>query len=93
MDTIARLNEFMNDRGMSLTELSERSGISRSTLTTAVRRNTQLSIDTVEKICKGALQIPLYEFFASDEDWKMLDYYSKVRGQKDERKPQSSFFS
>ena len=63
MNTITRVYELLDDRALSLTKLAEMSGVAYSTIKMAESRNTQLSVDTSERICK-ALGITLSEFFA-----------------------------
>lgn len=63
MNTITRVYELLDDRAMSLTKLAEMSGVAYSTIKMAESRNTQLSVDTIERIC-NALGITLSEFFA-----------------------------
>ena len=78
MDSLARLDGLLAERGMSLFALSRASGIRYSTFDSARRRNGQLSIDTIERIC-DALQIPLYEFFMTDEDWNRIETYALIK--------------
>lgn len=66
MRTIARVYELIDARGISLMKLSEMSGIAYSTTKMAENRNTQLSVDTIERIC-AALGISLSEFFAEQK--------------------------
>lgn len=75
MDTIARLKELTEDRGISLYRLSQICDISYSTLKNAEARNGQLSLDSIERIC-FKLDIPLYEFFMTDEDWDGIEAYA-----------------
>lgn len=63
MNTITRVYELLDDRALSLTKLAEMSGVAYSTIKMAESRNTQLSVDTIERIC-SALGITLSEFFA-----------------------------
>lgn len=63
MNTITRVYELLDDRALSLTRLAEMSGVAYSTIKMAESRNTQLSVDTIERIC-NALGITLSEFFA-----------------------------
>ena len=63
MNTITRVYELLDDRVLSLTKLAEMSGVAYSTIKMAESRNTQLSVDTIERIC-NALGITLSEFFA-----------------------------
>lgn len=63
MKTTTRVYELIADRNMSLTKLAELSGVAYSTIKMAENRNTQLSVDTIERIC-NALGITMSEFFA-----------------------------
>ncbi len=62
MDTMKRVNELMTERGLTLYRLSQMSGVPYSTLKNTLKRNGQLTVDTIERICAG-LEIPLWEFF------------------------------
>ena len=68
MNTITRVYELLDDRALSLTKLAEMSGVAYSTIKMAESRNTQLSVDTIERIC-NALGITLSEFFAEPKAW------------------------
>ena len=61
-DTVARLNQIVEARGMTLTEVSRKCGLNHSTICMTVRRGGQLKIDTIEKVCIG-LNMTLGEFF------------------------------
>lgn len=63
LDTVARVTELMAERGISLYKLSKISDVPYSSLKYTVQENGQLSVDTIERICKG-LNIPLAQFFA-----------------------------
>ncbi len=78
MDTMSRLRELIDERGISMYKLSQLCGISYSTLKNANARNGQLSLDSIERICL-TLDIPLYEFFMSDEDWAGIEAYTVRR--------------
>ena len=78
MDSLARLNDLLDEHDMSLFALAKASGIHYSTFDGAKRRNGQLSIDTIERIC-DTLQIPIYEFFMTDEDWDGIEKYVLMR--------------
>ena len=75
MDTIKRLEDILNARKLSLRSVSQMSDVSYSTLKTARQKRTQLSVDTIEEICK-CLGIPLWLFFmpdhVSDEELAIL---------------------
>lgn len=67
MNTVARVYALAEAHHMTLYQLSQKSGISYSTIKTAEKRNGQLKIDTIERICQ-ALGISLSAFFAEDEE-------------------------
>ena len=62
MDTLGRVYELLEERGMSLFALAQISGVAPSTLRNTKRRAGQLKIDTIERIC-DALGITLSQFF------------------------------
>ena len=66
MDTIKRTEELCIERGLTYATLARQSGLSLSLLSTAKARKSQLSVDSIELICK-ALDIPLWFFFAVQE--------------------------
>ena len=78
MDSLARLNDLLAERNMSLFALAKASGIHYSTFDAAKRRSGQLSIDTIERVC-DTLQIPVYEFFMTDEDWEGIEEYVMMK--------------
>ena len=80
MNTMARLDELLVDHDMSLYALSKASGINYSTFDAAKKREGQLSLDTIEKVC-DTFGIPVYEFFMTDKDWSDLEAYI-LRGRK-----------
>ena len=63
MDTIGRVYELLGERNMSLLQLSKESDVAYSTFATCRRRNGELKVETIERIC-SALGITLSEFFA-----------------------------
>ena len=67
MNTVARVYDLARKHHMSLYQLSQKSGISYSTIKTTEKRGGQLKIDTIERICR-ALGIPLSEFFAEEAE-------------------------
>lgn len=73
MNTSKRLDELLKQRKMSLKELSRRSGVSCSTLYSARQRDGQLSVDTIELLCKE-LGIRPFEFYMTDEDRAMFQF-------------------
>ena len=67
MDTIARVYELADQRGMTPHHLARISGVSETTFRMAKKRGSQLKIDTSEQICK-ALGISLSAFFAEPKE-------------------------
>ena len=63
MNTIARVQELADERGLTLCQLSKVCGLSEATIRIAKKRGNQLSVDTIERICE-ALNMTLSEFFA-----------------------------
>ena len=63
VDTVGRVYELMAERGLTLYRLCEICGINHSTVVTTRKRNGQLKLDTIERICEG-LGITVSEFFA-----------------------------
>ena len=61
-NTVERVNELAEERNMSLNKLCSVCDVSYSTLKMAKSRGSQLSVDTIERICKG-LHITFGEFF------------------------------
>ena len=78
MDTIERLDEILEDHDMTLYELAKESGIHYSTFSATKKRNGQLSVDTIEKICETLAMRP-YEFFMTEDDWAEFERYCQAR--------------
>ncbi len=66
MNTMARVTELANERNLSFRRLATLCEIPYDTLKSTSRRGGQLTVDTIEKICKG-LGISMSEFFAAKE--------------------------
>ena len=62
MNTHARLDELLRDRNTNIFQFSKDSGIPYRTLANPRYRGTQLSVDTIELICR-ALGISMADFF------------------------------
>lgn len=62
MDTGKRVLQLANERNLTLGKLAKICGMQYSTLYTAVQRGSQLSVDTIERVCDG-LGITLAQFF------------------------------
>ena len=70
MDTVKRVRDLAEIRGLTLFRLSRQCGVPYCTLKNAEDRGTELSVYTIERICKG-LDMSLVEFFDDtplDED-------------------------
>lgn len=67
MDTVKRVCDLAEERGLTMYQLAQKSGISYSTIQTTRKRGGQLKIDTIERIC-DALGISLSAFFAEPEE-------------------------
>ncbi len=76
MDILGRIKEFVDAEGISIYELSKRSGVPQSTLSTTFSRNHNPSISTLEQICNG-LNITMAEFF-TENDFKELTLEEKT---------------
>ena len=63
MNTISRVQELADERGLTLCQLSKICDLSEATIRTAKKRGNQLCVDTIERICE-ALDISLSDFFA-----------------------------
>ena len=66
MDTLGRVYDLIAERDMTLYQLAKISNVSPSTLRNTKRREGQLKIETIERIC-AALGITLSEFFAEQD--------------------------
>ncbi len=65
-DTMQRVQELADARGLTLYQLSILSKISYNALKLTETRGGQLKVETIECICKG-LRITMSEFFADAE--------------------------
>ena len=66
MDTHARLQQLLRERGWTEYKLSKECGLAQSTIGNIFRRNTVPSVATLETICRG-FGIPLSQFFADSD--------------------------
>ena len=66
MDTLQRVYDLIGERNMTLYQLAIISDISPSTLRNTRRRNGELKVETIERIC-SALGMTLSEFFAVEK--------------------------
>lgn len=62
------ISKIFGERLLSIAEVAEASGISRSTLTAIYYRKTKgIQFDTIEKLC-DYLQMPMSELFEYDPE-------------------------
>ena len=62
MNTMNRVEELVNDRGLTLFKLAMLCDVPYSTLKNTRARGGQLAVDTIEQICR-CLGITMAEFF------------------------------
>ena len=70
MDTIQRVRELANERNLTLSKLAELCNLPQSTIKNKARRKGQLSVETLEQICRG-LGISWSEFFAKEDEQRV----------------------
>lgn len=70
MDTIQRVRELANERNLTLSKLAELCNLPQSTIKKTARRKGQLSVETLEQICRG-LGISWSEFFAKEDEQRV----------------------
>ena len=66
MDTLAKLQQLIQERGWSEYRLAQECGLNVSTIANIYRRNTMPTITTLEAICAG-FGITLAQFFAEGD--------------------------
>ena len=67
MDTNQRIRQLMKARGLTEYRLALDSGLSKSTVSALLHRNTTPSVPTIEAVC-NALGITVSQFFAEEGD-------------------------
>ena len=70
MDTIQRVRELANERNLTLSKLAELCNLPQSAIKNTARRKGQLSVETLEQICRG-LGISWSEFFAKEDEQRV----------------------
>ena len=70
MDTIQRVRDLANERNLTLSKLAELCNLPQSTIENTARRKGQLSVETLEQICRG-LGISWSEFFAKEDEQRV----------------------
>lgn len=76
MDINKKIETLRFQRGWSMYELAQESGITQSTLTSMIKRGNPPKIDTLERICE-AFGITLAQFFMDDEQLEILSKNEK----------------
>ena len=66
LDTIARVEQLAAERGLNLFAFSRLCDVPYNTIVNTKKRYGQLTVDTIERICKG-LGMPLRDFFTEEE--------------------------
>ena len=67
MDTNQRIRQLMKERGLTEYRLALDSGLSKSTVSALLHRNTTPSVPTIEAVC-STLGITVSQFFAEEGD-------------------------
>lgn len=62
MNTIERVKELAEERGLTLAKVAVLCDISHSIFSNCERRGGQLKVETIERVCSG-LNITMAEFF------------------------------
>ena len=76
MDIIKRINGLRNERNWSINNLAMEAGITQSTLSSILCRNSLPKIDTLQCIC-NAFGLTLSQFFLEDEKVEILSESEK----------------
>lgn len=64
---IDRIEQLCEQKQMSRYRIAQKSGISQSSISTLLNRQSVPTIQTLEKICKG-LDMTLAQFFSEDDE-------------------------
>ncbi len=71
MNVLDKISELRRQRGWSEYQLSLKSGLTQSTISSWYRKNTLPTIPSLEKIC-DAFGISLSQFFMEEEEESMI---------------------
>ena len=71
MNVLDKISELRRQRGWSEYQLSLRSGLTQSTISSWYRKNTLPTLPSLEKICE-AFGISLSQFFMDEEEQAMI---------------------
>ena len=77
-ESVKRILQLMKERGWSLYKLAKESGITYSSLSNLLHRNTEPTLSTLRNLCNG-LGITLSEFFSNEESTVIVDYSREER--------------
>lgn len=72
-----RLKELLSEKGITLTEFAQRTGISQSNLSNYIKGSISPTLDTLRKIATY-LQIDVVELFKEKDE---IELYAKYNGQ------------
>lgn len=72
MDIIKRINDLKTERNWSTNYLAMEAGITQSTLSSILNRNSPPKIETLQSICT-AFGLTLSQFFLEDEKIEILN--------------------
>lgn len=72
MDIIKRINDLKTERNWSTNYLAMEAGITQSTLSSILNRNSPPKIETLQSIC-NAFGLTLSQFFLEDEKIEILN--------------------
>ena len=71
-----KISDLCDERGWSLYQLAEKTGIPYSSLNSSINRDSPPKIDALEKIC-ASFGISLAQFFLDDEQVEILSAKEK----------------
>ena len=76
MNVIQRIHELRKERGWSVNYLAMEAGLTQSTLSSMLGRNTAPKIDTLFALC-NAFGITLSQFFLEEEEMEIITKQEK----------------
>ena len=76
MNVIQRIHELRKERGWSVNYLAMEAGLTQSTLSSMLGRNTPPKIDTLVALC-NAFGITLSQFFLEEEEMEIITKQEK----------------
>ena len=77
MNIIKRINDIRHERGWSVNYLALEAGLTQSTLSSMLLRNTPPRIDTLQALC-DAFGITLAQFFLDEETTELVSDREKL---------------